>query len=88
MDEEEINDLLWDIEVKCWVKRKSMTIKAIQKIIKEARRAKTEETLELLNTHFEARKQQAEKLGGKYNLGRSVGIGECIRIITKEMSKK
>ena len=59
----------------------------LSKEVKEARKDERQKIIERLQKHFEARKQQSEKLGRKYNLGRSVGIGECMRIIKKEMSK-
>jgi len=67
----------------CTVKLKPL----IRTIIQNTRKDERERILEALKKLFKARKQQSEKIGGKYNLGRVVGIGECMRIIKKEMSK-
>ena len=69
------------------VERNNEAKRMLEEAIQLARKDERRKIIERLQKHFEARKQQTEKLGGKYNLGRVVGIGECMRIIKKEMSK-
>ena len=75
---------MWEGPNKKWIDR---ILQFGKKVANEARKDESERILEALKKLFKARKQQSEKIGGKYNLGRVVGIGECMRIIKKEMSK-